>query len=277
MKKTADEVVRNPKTKVLYILGWGRSGSTILANILGQVAGFFSVGEINSIWDWGALHDRTCGCGNPFSQCNFWKRVLRRLEEETGGLDAERWSRLGREETRTLHAPGYLFTYGRVPSSASRREFLSVTAKLYETVREISGCPVIVNSSKSPFYGGLLGMIAPLEVTFVHLIRDPRAVAYSWSVQKPQPGAPMRRIGTVESSILWNSWNAAADWVGRRHRSRYSRIRYEDFIRHPRATIEGILRLIQEARNPFRSEASILSGSGRTIPYVETPTVSRRE
>jgi hypothetical protein len=31
----------NDKIKVLYIAGWGRSGSTILGNILGQVAGFF--------------------------------------------------------------------------------------------------------------------------------------------------------------------------------------------------------------------------------------------
>ena len=35
--------------KVLYVAGLGRSGSTILANTLGQVEGFFSGGELNFI------------------------------------------------------------------------------------------------------------------------------------------------------------------------------------------------------------------------------------
>ena len=34
------------RVKVLYIVGMGRSGSTILANSLGEVDGFFSAGEI---------------------------------------------------------------------------------------------------------------------------------------------------------------------------------------------------------------------------------------
>jgi len=34
-------------TKVLYIAGWGRSGSTILDNVLGQLDGCFSTGELN--------------------------------------------------------------------------------------------------------------------------------------------------------------------------------------------------------------------------------------
>jgi len=35
-----------PTARVLYIAGWGRSGSTILDNVLGQVDGFFSAGEL---------------------------------------------------------------------------------------------------------------------------------------------------------------------------------------------------------------------------------------
>src|SRR5918995_1530890 len=51
--------------KVLYVAGLGRSGSTILANTLGQVEGFFSGGELNFIWKHALIENRLCGCGTP--------------------------------------------------------------------------------------------------------------------------------------------------------------------------------------------------------------------
>jgi hypothetical protein len=257
----------NPKTKVLFIMGWSRSGSTLLANILGELPGFFCVGELSAIWDWGALHNRTCGCGRPFNDCTFWTRVLDRMKDGMGDLDAERWRTLGRKETRTLHAPFFFLASRRKMSSPALGEYLGVTAALYEAVREVSACPVIVDSSKSPFYGGLLDRIPQLDVYYLHLIRDPRAAAYSWSTQKPQPDFPMKRMGAAQSSILWNGWNAAAEWIGRRHPDRYLRIRYEDFSHLPRGTVEAILRLAQERSVPlpFRGEHSVSLGPNHTV------------
>lgn len=37
--------------KVLYVIGWGRSGSTILDNVLGQLDGCFSTGELHYFWE----------------------------------------------------------------------------------------------------------------------------------------------------------------------------------------------------------------------------------
>jgi hypothetical protein len=36
--------------KVLYIDGQGRSGRTLLHNVLGQVEGFFAAGDLREIW-----------------------------------------------------------------------------------------------------------------------------------------------------------------------------------------------------------------------------------
>lgn len=46
------------EVKVLYIAGWGRSGSTILDNVLGQVEGFFSGGELSYLWERGLSENR---------------------------------------------------------------------------------------------------------------------------------------------------------------------------------------------------------------------------
>ena len=68
--------------KVLYVAGLGRSGSTILANTLGQVEGFFSGGELNFIWKHALIENRLCGCGKPSGECEFWGPVF---DGEFGG------------------------------------------------------------------------------------------------------------------------------------------------------------------------------------------------
>ena len=62
---------------MVYIAGSGRSGSTILDNILGQIGGWASAGELRFLWERGVLGDRLCGCGERFSVCPFWTQVLR--------------------------------------------------------------------------------------------------------------------------------------------------------------------------------------------------------
>ena len=74
-----------PKTKVLYLAGWGRSGSTILSNIIGEVEGFFSAGEVYNLWQRGLLENKLCGCERSFSECVFWKETF---ELAYGGIDS---------------------------------------------------------------------------------------------------------------------------------------------------------------------------------------------
>jgi len=64
-------------TDVAYIGGAGRSGSTVLALLLGKVQGFFPVGGVNSLWERGLLQNYLCGCGVHFRECPFWNEVGR--------------------------------------------------------------------------------------------------------------------------------------------------------------------------------------------------------
>ena len=41
------------RAQVLYVGGWGRSGSTLLSHMLAQVAGHVSVGELRYVWQAG--------------------------------------------------------------------------------------------------------------------------------------------------------------------------------------------------------------------------------
>src|SRR4051812_48764894 len=66
---------RAPLPKVLYVGGSGRSGTTLLDRMLGQVPGVWSTGELARVWDNGLRDNELCGCGEPFWECAFWREV----------------------------------------------------------------------------------------------------------------------------------------------------------------------------------------------------------
>jgi len=242
--------------KVLYVAGSGRSGSTILDNILGQLDGVVAVGEVRFLWERGMVEDRTCGCGAAFSACPFWTAVLERAFGGSAGVDPRRMMALLARGTRARHVPRL------VGSPTRRRRFVAgldelpaTLHALYEAIAAESGAEVIVDSSKLPTYGAVLGEVPGIEVSTLHLLRDPRAAGYSWLRRKPlpdKPGAVMQRQGPLHSAALWTLWNATAEALGRGSAS-YRRLRYEDLIAEPEPQVRAIAAWVgQELRpSPF--------------------------
>ncbi len=260
------------KIKVLYVAGWGRSGSTILTNILGQIDGFVSVGEINFMWKHGLIENRLCGCGAPFRECEHWTEALNGAFGGPGGVDPYRMVRFQEAGVRTRHVPLMLTSWGRRYLRSRLSEYLSNLERLYRAILNSSGSRVIVDSSKFPSYGYTLGMVPNVEMYVVHLVRDPRAVSYSWLKKKLQPDKEdglgyMHRFDPVKSSLMWDAWNLFTEMLWRRSTKRYMRVRYEDFVRRPRETVERILEMVGERapRLPFAGEREAELGISHTI------------
>ena len=62
--------------RVLYFAGSGRSGTTVMNTILGQVPGCFAAGELRYLWHRGVVEDHRCACGEPFHSCPVWSQVM---------------------------------------------------------------------------------------------------------------------------------------------------------------------------------------------------------
>ena len=239
----SDEVV-----KVLYVTGFGRSGSTILDNLLGQVSGLFSAGELCYVWDQGLLGGGLCGCGAPILECEVWGKVFG--GEPMREVDAREMARLEKAGTRTRHLPLMLVPRGRATVASRLKGYPKNLGTFYREIRRITGARVIVDSSKSPVYGYVLGGIPGVELYVVHLVRDPRAAAYSWLRKKLQPDRGefgyMDQHTPFKSSLMWTAWNAAAGLLWRRSRGRYLLLRYEDFVAAPRESLSRILNMVGE-------------------------------
>ena len=257
------------RLKVLYIAGWGRSGSTILQNMLGEIEGFQPLGELCSIGR-RYLEKHRCGCGEPLDLCGHWKAVLDRA---FGRFDRPAARQLHRELRimRTRHLPVLLTSPGRQRVLKKTAESRSAIESLYDAARQQTGCKVLIDSSKDPLFGFLLTAAESIDVYFVHLVRDPRGVAFSGQRSRRLHGQHDRvrqsRSHPAKTSIMWNFWNFAARSLLGKNPARYMCLRYEDLVECPRESLQLILSLVGEPRDslPFVSARTVRLGPSHTI------------
>jgi len=226
---------------VLFIAGGGRSGSTILHNLLGQIDGFVAVGELRYIWGRAALKNQSCGCGVPFSQCVFWHDVMIKA---FGGLDRSMAREMLdlTESFRIRNLPLMAVPAVRRRELRRLRTYIERLGRLYSAIQQVSGCDVIVDSSKNPSYGYLLDRVDGVEVHHLHFVRDAPPVAHSWGGYKDfEPGVPMARKDTTASATQWMARNLTAELFAG-HETVRRRLRYEDFVAQPRDHIRSVLR-----------------------------------
>ena len=240
--------------KILYIAGFGRSGSTLLDNILNQVPGVLSVGELRYLWDRGIIEDSLCGCGRPFSKCTFWASIVGRAYGSIGSTDVQHVVKL-RERVHVRHGLLNAIPGGEHILAERVAPYAAHVARVYRAIQQETDCEVIVDSSKFPSHGYALDQILDIELYVLHLIRDARAVSFSWMRKKEYEingGQIIKRQHPLRSAWLWNSWNAVVEarW-SRQLSSRYTRIRYEDFVSHPEFTIRHVLKFLDRPVKPL--------------------------
>lgn len=271
--------------KVLYIAGAGRSGSTLLASVLGQVPGLFSAGELRFVWERGLQEDGRCGCGATFGQCPTWQRILdaafgnapdagtgdarhHLLDMAAAAVEADR------RATRVRQIP-LLVAWRKHPERLARRLGGHTTrlSRLYGAIPTTTGCEVVVDSSKLAGHALVLSASPAIELFVVHLVRDPRGVAHSWQKRRDNPDRPaaaaMARAGPLESAVLWNLWNATTELVWGRDPEHYLRVRYEDFVAEPEAVCAEVLRLVGR-----EDDLHSVGIHGRTVKLAATHSVA---
>lgn len=250
--------------KILCITGWCRNGSTIIGNILGEIPGFFHVGELHFLWKNAAGRgaNSLCGCGKPLTRCPLWANILTLCVPAGVSLRsyADVVIRRQRACVRTRHTWRVL---GRGLHCAEIREHADLMARTYHAIAEQSGARVIVDTTKIPGEAALLPHLDGVTPYYVHLVRDPRAVANSWR----EPKQYVYAMSSSMSTAYWHGFNLAVTAITRRYQERSLFLRYEQFIADPAGTIDALLRLCgaDPAVNPVR---------GRTIELRTNHTVT---
>ena len=261
--------------EVLYIIGTGRSGSTLLANLLGSTEGMFSAGELRFIWDRGFAEDRRCGCSLRFAACPTWSGIVDRAFGDEPP-DLARMQLEVDKVSRVRQLPQLLT--GRLDEDAVQAAagyYLEQVERLYHAVAAESGA-MVVDSSKLPTYCHLLHQIPSLRLRVVHLVRDPRATAHSWKRLRATGAVDgdeeeMDRFSVWKSAALWDIWNSTARHLFAR-RSDYLQVRYEDLVTDPQGTIEQVRGFAGLPPTRARSSTGTRCDWPRTTRWPGTPT-----
>jgi Sulfotransferase domain len=229
--------------RVVYLGGLGRSGTTLLERLLGELPGVCSMGEVVHLWQRGVADGERCGCGESFHDCPFWSKVGQAAFDGWDHLDLARIAGLRLAVDRNRSIP--LLAAPVLPGSLRRKvaEYAGYFTRVYAAVSEVSGCPVVVDSSKHASLAFCLRRSQDLNLRVVHVVRDSRAVAFSWTRRVVRPDSAsdslMQMYSPKKASLLWDAQNGAMQLLAAEGVPTL-RVRYEDLVTTPARTLRRI-------------------------------------
>jgi hypothetical protein len=213
------------RPKVIYVMGAGRSGSTILGVTLGNSSGVFYAGELDA---WLARS------GQPQLQDPERMRFWAAVQAQVGGAR----ELYGTQAQRAIERSLSVFRIQLWPVRRRLRgPYRRVAESLYRAVQSVSGAEVIVDSSHYPLRAAELQALTGIDLYLVFLLRDPQSVVASFN----RRDVAQYRKDTLTSNVyLWLTTLLSVIVFLRHPRERRLFVRYEDFIADP----SGVVSLI---------------------------------
>jgi hypothetical protein len=231
---------------VIYVMGAGRSGSTVLGVALGNCANVFYAGELEA-W--------LRRSGNPnfggAARTQFWNSVRQNVH----GDDL-----FGDKAWRCLEYSLALFrVYNRPGRRRLRPRYGQTTERLYRTIASSAQATHIVDTSHYPLRANELQSLSGIDLYLVYLVRNPLSVVASFK-RRDVTNVPKSLMATNAYLCLTHLLSI---FVFLRHRTdRRLLLRYEDFSANPEPVMRDLLKWIGVSA-PLPDLASLETG----IPF----------
>jgi hypothetical protein len=202
------------RPKVVYVLGAGRSGSTIIGVALGNCRDVFCAGELH-LWLGRGGRSPIRGA-NRSERAEFWARV---------GADVEVPADFPRREARFLEKSGALFRVDRWRAQRRLRgSYRRIAEQLYRAVARAAGVTHVVDTSHFPRRALELQKLSGIDLYLLFVVRDPRGVVSSYSRDE----VDFRQFNVLTTNAyLWLTYALSLLAFLRHPRRRRLLVRYE--------------------------------------------------
>jgi hypothetical protein len=218
------------RPRVVYVMGAGHSGSTILGVALGNCARVFYAGEVDE-WllkgsgRWGG-EERT----------RFWEAVRAETGDAADGLFGDSVNRLLERSSAAL----------RIDRRRQRRRIVPAyrraTERLFAAIAGVAGASYVVDTSHFPLRARQLQRIDGIELHLILLVRDPQAVVESNVREISRHEVAERRVRVLGTNAgLWLTELLSIYVFLRQPRARRIFLRYEDFVADPAGVLRQLL------------------------------------
>lgn len=223
------------QTSVIYVAGSGRNGSTLLGLQLERCPDIFFAGELTHIWQRGFLNNELCGCGQPFRECSFWSEVTATAFGQSLARDLPQILQFRNRLSRFSNIPWMVAGSTNVFPRSQAVAYAQAYVQLVQAISEVSGCRLVVDSSKYPTDLAVLSGFSEIDLRVIHLVRNCHAVVHSWRRTKLRTEIhwtqqAMPRYGTVQTALGWKLFNRAITKVLTDRRLISRVVRYEDLV-----------------------------------------------
>jgi hypothetical protein len=225
----------SPRPQVLYVMGAGRSGSTILGVALGNCDGLFYAGELDK---WLPRSGESPLEGEQ--RARFWALVRRRMSATEPLVDGRAHRYL--ERSSALLRPGSLLLRRRIRPSYRR-----IMQELYLAIAQTSGERCVVDTSHYPLRARELQSLRGIDLYLVLLARDPRDVVASFA--RDDVVEPRFRPRTTRAYLLL-TYLLAVLVFRRQPRDRRIVVFHEDFIADPHGVLRRLLDQLGSQASP---------------------------
>ena len=218
--------------QVIYIMGTGRSGTTVLEILLANNPQVIGVGEATHIFRDGFIDNVDCSCGQPTRNCPAWSAIAMRCGWE------------GKVVVELEHLFHRIAWHSRFPLLAARlvpdarlRRYKDVNACMFGAAAAFTAASMVVDSSKYAGRALALARMFPDNVRVICVTRSPASLVAAFEradsgEQKPKslPAVFLYYLYTL-ASFRVVAWSLG---------TRLLKISYEDIMAFPVETLERI-------------------------------------
>ncbi len=239
---------------IIYIAGYGRSGSTLLDRILSQHQDVLGSGEICNALTTLQTPDQLCSCGAAIGKCGVWKTISEHIRSwmNKSGLSSTHELGVIQRKMESRKSLVHLLISGKLPALTVDEQNLynKYQGLLFSTFSRCQkGQKYVVDSSKTAAHTAarpvVLSLFSGLPVHVIHLVRDPRSVLRSrlkgGNHELEKGLATKGRLIGFRTILGWIQANLSAAAISLLiGRERVCLVRYEDLVDKPHETVEQI-------------------------------------
>ncbi|WP_276390814.1 sulfotransferase [Eudoraea chungangensis] len=236
------ETEQREKLKVIYCMGSGRSGSTLMSIILGNHPKISGPGEIYTIH---RLKEEnfSCSCGERVEECTYWASILEEWKSNVGIDSFNQYVFQSKNVVENFKSPiAWLNLILNYPSKrALYKNYQDNTYHYLSSIINHSKKPILIDISKNPLRAFALLKHPNIDLKLIHLVRDGRSLAFSLKNSRREN---IRKRKVSRTALFWLIANRQSDFVLKRAKNGL-RIKYEDLALHTDRTLERIAKVAE--------------------------------
>jgi hypothetical protein len=129
----------NNTMQIIYIMGSGHSGSTLLDIILGNHPDVVSVGELTYLVRDAWIDNKRCACGTTGNECPFWSAVRIHWGDSVGLKNIEKYLNLQSNFERFQRLPFLIRESFLGSGTLTFQRYAEHTYELFKAISKVSG------------------------------------------------------------------------------------------------------------------------------------------